>query len=490
MIIPGVEMAEYDKFDVIEIIPGTLSIYRNRQTKKNYFQVKMNFPGETRIRRSLKTGNETIAKRLAYNLYYEHRALYEQKLPLGKTSFKYLVKQFRHLRAIGSCLDGQLPRLEQYFGKVQDVRKINPKMIRDFENYTRHYWMGTEGAKRKRRENYKGKQQPLSDSTMSYRMTTLKTLLTFAHQHGYIASIPEIPFLIESRRSRRGKRIEYSRRGAFSSSQLQRIKRAIDVEYQELLKRQEHLIDNEFPSRRLIREQSNPEWAHLPPLQQTIVKNRRLWLYTHAVEKGWNVRCGEMNQIKWEDVDSVWSEELQTEVLEIRIKSDVSKLGNLRYAYIIDYGTHFKSEGTLQEMFRTFYHMTPNNQPHQYVFATLQGPGNKGDVFCRMNKELNKLLKRLGITEDDNGNSLSAYSMRHTGITKMMKRGVAVSVIAKSANTSMSQIERHYSHVLGRDVIAPIASADKKFYEQRNAQRANQLSEQITILKHFQNKEN
>jgi len=137
-------------------------------------------------------------------------------------------------------------------------------------------------------------------------------------------------------------------------------------------------------------------------------------------------------------------------------------------------------------MFEVWRSLSPFTESSDYVFSTLTRVDKANPKFARMNKEFNRLIQDLGLFLDDQGDKLSAYSMRHTGITKMIKRGVPISVIAKSGNTSGEQIARHYSHLLDRDVIGPIAEADRKYYERREARRKNQLSEQVTILRHLQ----
>ena len=69
--------------------------------------------------------------------------------------------------------------------------------------------------------------------------------------------------------------------------------------------------------------------------------------------------------------------------------------------------------------------------------------------------------KRWGATSNDYANlfaraaaavglpGVTAYALRHTGITTMLLKGVPIRVVADFANTSVGQIEKTYSRNIG-----------------------------------------
>jgi hypothetical protein len=79
-----------------------------------------------------------------------------------------------------------------------------------------------------------------------------------------------------------------------------------------------------------------------------------------------------------------------------------------------------------------------------------------------MNVYFGKLLKRLDIRTDDDGRRLTAYSLRHAGISNAIRKGVDVFKISKDADTSPMQIRKHYSKLFDEEGIEDFVEAERR----------------------------
>ena len=53
---------------------------------------------------------------------------------------------------------------------------------------------------------------------------------------------------------------------------------------------------------------------------------------------------------------------------------------------------------------------------------------------------------------------MSAYTLRHSVITEMVRNGVALSSVAQVAGTSVAMITKHYAHLNSKDSRAALAA--------------------------------
>ena len=99
-------------------------------------------------------------------------------------------------------------------------------------------------------------------------------------------------------------------------------------------------------------------------------------------------------------------------------------------------------------------------KPDQPVFDVSQN---------QLGRKLAKLLRKLDMNQDDNGNAFSLYSLRHSYITWQLQRGLSKGKIAKQCGTSEAMIEQHYSHVTPSMYARELAGRDKDYIEPVNA---------------------
>jgi hypothetical protein len=74
--------------------------------------------------------------------------------------------------------------------------------------------------------------------------------------------------------------------------------------------------------------------------------------------------------------------------------------------------------------------------------------GYDGKPVENFNKTFSSILSRLKLSDDRWGKRRTVYSLRHFYCTQCLLSGIPVHIIAKNMGTSISYIEKHYSHVL------------------------------------------
>ncbi|MEI6558084.1 MAG: site-specific integrase [Rhodospirillaceae bacterium] len=98
--------------------------------------------------------------------------------------------------------------------------------------------------------------------------------------------------------------------------------------------------------------------------------------------------------------------------------------------------------------------LAKHKKPDDCVLA-----GLNGKFYSSYNKHFNELLKFCGIPKEVDGLTRSAYSLRHTFITKKIREGVSVFDIAEQCGTSVKQIQQTYSHMLPADLYEKLFGA-------------------------------
>ena len=95
----------------------------------------------------------------------------------------------------------------------------------------------------------------------------------------------------------------------------------------------------------------------------------------------------------------------------------------------------------------------------EYVFRTRSG-GRVTDLHGAF--EI--LLKEVGLLTDKHGDTRSLYSLRHTYATFALLNGVDIHVLARQMGTSISMIEKHYSHLIP-SLSAKILAGEKYYID-------------------------
>lgn len=448
----------------VELIPNCLSIYRSTQTKKGWWSAYIKIKGHPRERRSLKTTSKREAEAKAVSLYYKMRSLAEEGLPIKATSWNDLRKRYRNAVDYADSTENRLRMLDIFYGEFNDIKEINTEFIGQYEKKRLNYWSTPEGkrhAKKNNCHNYN-----TGETTLRMEMTTLNAILKWAFMRGLIPFVPEIGFFRKTRRYG----INYNTRGEITPTLHRKIWQYLDNEYKALLRRQSDPPDTSFyhAKRRLINKTGNNEVTddevRATLGRKNIIKNRRMWIYYHCMHKGWMIRCSEWRQLKWHNISTLFYDELGKDVLEVEIPKHVSKNKRNRNAYIIDYDTvhgDVEKEGTLIRMLKQWHEITPYGEDDDFIFCNIDERGDR-NTAAMMNVYFGKLLKRLDIRTDDDGRRLTAYSLRHAGISNAIRNGVDVFKISKAADTSPTQIRKHYSKLFDEEVIEDFVEAERR----------------------------
>lgn len=83
-----------------------------------------------------------------------------------------------------------------------------------------------------------------------------------------------------------------------------------------------------------------------------------------------------------------------------------------------------------------------SNKPNETIFSTIY---SKKPTYPKIFKKWVDHLKGLGKLPRDK--DLTLYSLRHSYITTSIEEGVELPLIAENAGTSVTMIEKHYSHI-------------------------------------------
>jgi site-specific recombinase XerD len=82
---------------------------------------------------------------------------------------------------------------------------------------------------------------------------------------------------------------------------------------------------------------------------------------------------------------------------------------------------------------------------------------NKGKVPQRLSDVLKKALIECGLLYDKQGKERTLYSLRHSFATNvLLKHGTNVHLLARHMGTSITMIEKHYSHIISRNKVSKL----------------------------------
>ena len=81
-----------------------------------------------------------------------------------------------------------------------------------------------------------------------------------------------------------------------------------------------------------------------------------------------------------------------------------------------------------------------------------------------------RVLKRLKLSTDANGNQRTVYSIRHSAISNALRRNVSLNAVSKNAGVSVETLSRAYDHTDSSDYILELTKQDYTGYGQMEAQ--------------------
>ena len=477
-----------------ELIPNALTIYRIDQPRKWWYasfrldESKRGVNKRTRIRKSLKTTSKNDAIRKAKQEYYRMRALAEEGLPVKATSWKALRERYHNAVDYSDSTAHRLEMLDIFFGDVEDIKNINNETIGIYEKQRKKFWTTPEGkrrAKKRHARNYPA----ISDTTLRMEMTGLKAILKWSFKRGLIPFVPEFGFLKDLRRQ---KGLNYKKRGEITPEMHKAIWGEIAREHREIRERKKnpsysaayHTKYRMLGGRpEQFKGEVSQEDFEKEFLRKDYLNNRRMWMYIHALSKGWMIRCSTWTRLKWKDLNfEFYHEGLGKNILEIWIDANIEKTNRERFVYIIDHDTLFSDKGgTLANMLLRWKAITPYNGDDDLVFCNIDGRGARTKLTA-MSRYFSALLKRLDIKKDKYDRMISAYSYRHAGISNALRKGISVFKVAQICSNSPTQIRNHYSKVKDLEVMDEFIEVEITRKQERDMARQRAADELIGNL--------
>ena len=373
------------------------------------------------IHRSLKTKDLGEARNRAEDLYYEIRYRKQNNLSLDAKRFKDVIDEYIKLRRNqferGTYKQSnkahqqqtseqnlrQMVRvskfLVEYFGNML-VEKMDNAALADYVPWRRDYYRRMPESERPRNHRL----DP-ADKTLEWETTFTLTVLKWAHERGYRGQKPLPKFRHKASRTKT--------RPSFTMEEYRRLHRQM---------------------RRWITETDKDEWRYTRELLRDYV----------LILANSGIRVGEANNLREQDL--------------IKFKDDA---GRENYRFIVN-GKTGKREVVMRKnalpyivrtlernaRWRELWAETDPTKLKRRRKTLLQNwlfPMIDGGQIISLADQFDKVLAPLDMKQNDDGENLSLYSLRHFYAVQMLRRGRAnVYDIAKNMGTSVEMIERYY----------------------------------------------
>jgi len=146
------------------------------------------------------------------------------------------------------------------------------------------------------------------------------------------------------------------------------------------------------------------------------------------------IRPNEARQLRWRDID-------------VHVDADGKKYLVLLISPKTKTGERdVVALGDPTEVFDRIRAASKYTRPDDYVFCD-----ERGRPIDNFGKTFKSVLTQCGLLKDRHGSVRTIYSIRHTYATQRLLHGeVSIEDLARNMGTSVSMIEKHYSHVTNR----------------------------------------
>ena len=98
---------------------------------------------------------------------------------------------------------------------------------------------------------------------------------------------------------------------------------------------------------------------------------------------------------------------------------------------------------------------------------TNQGEEKAGQKIETTNVAFKGVLEKLGLSKDADGRQRTVYSIRHTAISNMLRRGISINAVSKNAGVSIDTLSRAYDHTQSDDYVAEITKNDYTRFDEK-----------------------
>jgi len=461
-------VAYYGKHHIL--VKGELQIFTIKGAKNQRWYCIVKIGKEPRIRKALGTTRRNDAERYAYDLYNGLRALHAEGMPIVATGWDKLTEKYKSERNYGNTTHHRLKMLTLFFTKVKDIKEIDAAMINRWVKWRKDYWLSPAGRKYIKQNGIVGGRHLTANigaTTLKLEATALKGILKFAFERGIIPFIPDIAPLTK-RRSFKGDKTH--RRSAFTNAQHARILKYLNDEYRKLNKQAAVKGSGYFHAKAKGLEYM------LFPRQ----RNRRMYAWCMLLATS-GIRPQEAKQLLFKDIQPYTDFTNDALLTEINISAAVAKTGEPRLIYVVDSGTTYREtrRSLLWDTMEEWRAMARYNDDDDYIFSNTNEMGakyetaNMGLYFSRMIKGFGKAGTKAenykAFVKEDSKEFYSSYSYRHRFITESLKKGVSPYFISTHCGTSLTQIRKAYSKVIGIDLKDEFFEKNEEAKERREA---------------------
>lgn len=368
-------------------LADNLAIYKREST----YYMRLKTAPQKYVHRSLRTHNQTEARRLAHRQLVEFEIKQERGELFTAPTFKQVIDEYTKVRELdnqrGKTSDAMLRQIKrvnrfwlEYAGKLR-IDRVGNKELQDFIPWRKAYY-GKFNVKPKN-----AKLHP-QDKTLHWELTHGKTLIKWASERGYRGTLPlpTYQFKVERRIVR----------PAFEMN-----------EYQTLYK----------TLRRRITEVHHKPW----------VNSRRMLRDYVLILANTGMRVGELNSLKLRDIhpfkDDQGRENYRLVVRGKTGERDVIPRVSCK-AWIDRVMVRRKAEGAVQ---------------NDYLFVMPNG----GPVFS-LGDQFNAVLLAGNIVTNTFDEKFTLYSLRHLYAVQALRKGISVFAVARNMGTSVEVIQRYY----------------------------------------------
>jgi len=426
-------LALYQRSHVL-LKDGAILVYVRPEAKKPTYQVRLKVPGVTGyIRRSLKTHDLSAAVAEAEDLFYALRA--EQKLGLdvkvaGNLKFKDFWRRFYDTHESG--LSEHRQRLHKQIAHKYLIPYFGEERVADMHDaFVERYWdwrinfhkeaktereeiaheaaVNPDGSKKRKRKFRPNVAVIPAQKTLDMEAGMLRQIFRWGKRVGYVKREPWV------KATKVKHTVGVERRPSFTEDEWQKIYKHLRAWTAEEMVSAENKGGGRLHRR-------GPHALHR--FQRELLRNYVLFMANSGL------RPNEARQLCWRDVRIEFVEDKPTLVVEV---APMTKTG--ARTVVCREGAHVYLD-RLKEL-------STHAEPEDLVFGD-----REGKPVENFNKTFASVLTKLALLDDRWGKRRTVYSLRHFYCTQSLLSGVPIHVLAKNMGTSITHIEKHYSHVL------------------------------------------
>lgn len=191
------------------------------------------------------------------------------------------------------------------------------------------------------------------------------------------------------------------------------------------------------------------------------------------------LRVGEARLLKWEDISFDVDNGESELIANVRVSAN-AKTRKMR---------NVQTQPSANDYLKRWMDISPYKNKSDYVFFGTS-KDNTQQQFTDLNKTFQSILKKIpyndrkdGLLYDSDGKRRSLYSLRHVYATQRLKRGVTVYDLSLNMGTRVTNIEKHYSHLLTTERSAQITQMPKRTVKEEVSNNTSMIDDAFAMFK-------